>query len=244
MIQVIAFDFGGTLFSTSGMGRFTPELRKTFADSTIVNLGCAPDFAQAAFDRYVEAWKERRAKSTSLPERETSSAQLLSEALSSLGAQAEHSQILAILNAFHTKESELFMPLPSVVQAVTDLAQNGYRLCIVSNNPWSESIHASLRRFEIDGHFEDVIVSCDIGYRKPHRKIFDELLVRVNTRPSQILFVGDSFFHDIETPMALGLRTCLVDFEGLNKNSQKEHAHKADFFLTHFAELRPILDRS
>ena len=94
-----------------------------------------------------------------------------------------------------------------------------------------------MRRFNVDHLFNEIVVSCDVGYCKPHGQIFNELLRRLDLAPSHVLFVGDSYSHDIETPNSMGMRTCLVDFEGLNKNSQLEHAGKADLFLTEFSEL-------
>lgn len=117
------------------------------------------------------------------------------------------------------------------------LHKNRHRLCIVSNNPWSESIVASLRRFNIDHLFAEIVVSCDVGYRKPHRYIFSELLRRLDLAPSEVLFAGDPCPHDVETPKSMGMRTCLVDFEGLNKNSQLEHSTRADLYLTDFSKL-------
>lgn len=53
--------------------------------------------------------------------------------------------------------------------------------------------------------------------------------------------MGDSYPHDIETPKSMGMKTCLVDFEDRNKNSQLEDSVKADHFLTRFSELLSAL---
>ena len=151
--------------------------------------------------------------------------------------------MIKILNAFHSKESELFSPLPAVVESLPDLINRGHRLCIVSNNPWSESIRASLRRHRIEHCFEGVIVSCDVGYRKPHREIFEEMQRQMMVTYSDILFVGDSYSHDIEMPKKMGMQTCLVDFEGLNKNNQKNRSKDSDLFLTRFDQLLQQADK-
>lgn len=241
MIKTIAFDFGGTLFSTAKMGTFTPAMTDVFVNGVTQELNCSRERAEQIFKAYTDAWKSRRARGGDLPKRETSSYDLLQATLSEVGAKLTKDQMIKILNAFHSEESEQFTPLQYVVESLPRLAEGGYRLCIVSNNPWAESIRASLRRHEIESFFERIIVSCDVGFRKPHRQIFDELFKQVGLPATEILFVGDSFTHDTKMPKKLGMRTCLVDFEGFNKNGQRERARDADLFLTRFDQLLPSL---
>lgn len=237
MIRAIAFDFGGTLFSTAKMGLFTPEMTNVFLESVTRELECSQETAEQIFKAYTTVWKSRRARGGELPERELSSLNLLQLALSEVDTTLPEAQLIKILNAFHSEESKQFAPLPNVVQSLPKLAEAGYRLCIVSNNPWSESIRASLRHHKIESLFERIIVSCDVGFRKPHRQIFDELLRQLDIPASEILFVGDSFTHDTEMPKKLGMRTCLVDLDGTNKNGQTVRASDADIFLTQFDQL-------
>lgn len=239
MVQVIAFDFGGTLFSTAKMGAFTPTMTDAFIEHLIQELGCSHTYAQTIFESYTNAWKSRRASGGDLPEKETSSLDLLQLALSEVAAKLDKKQMVALLNEFHSKESGLFTPFNGVVESLPILAEQGYRLCVVSNNPWAEAIRASFRSYGIASIFERLIISCDVGYRKPHRQIFAELLTQVNVPASEILFVGDSYVHDIKTPKKLGMKTCLVDFEGTNKNGQQEWVQDVDLFLTLFDQLIP-----
>lgn len=236
-IRAIAFDFGGTLFSTAKMGTFTPSMSDTFLGGISQELQCPLNEAEQVFEGYAKAWKLRRARGGDLPEKELSSFDLLQSALSEVKKSLNKDQMIKVLNAFHAKESELFTPLVNVVEITPVLAKAGYRLCIVSNNPWSESIGASLRRHNLEGLFERIIVSCDVGYRKPHPQIFESLLKHLALSPSEILFVGDSYDHDIETPKKMGMRTCLVDFEGTNKNGQRDRVADADIFLNQFDQL-------
>jgi HAD superfamily hydrolase (TIGR01549 family) len=241
MIRAIAFDFGGTLFSTARMGTFTPRMTDTFIAGVARELQCSREIAENVFAAYCDLWKARRARGGDLPERETSSLDLLESATSNAGASLTRDQMVAILNAFHSEESKQFTPLSHVLESLPELGKMGYRLCIVGNNPWAESILASLRRYGVESIFDHVVVSCDVGFRKPHRPIFDDLMARIGFDASKILFVGDSFVHDIEVPKAMGMKTCLVDFEGTNKNNQKEEASQADLFLTSFDQLGPAL---
>lgn len=159
MINAIAFDFGGTLFSTARMSQFTPNMIEAFVEQVAVSLTCSRERSELAFASYAEAWKSRRARGEDLPEKEISSANLLQTALSSHNESLDQSQIIKILNKFHSIESEQFTPLAGVIESLGELADAGYQLSIVSNNPWSESIRASLRRYEIESYFNHMIIS-------------------------------------------------------------------------------------
>lgn len=241
LIRTIAFDFGGTLFSTARMGEFNSTMVETFVLAASRELGCSREVALRLFAEFSIAWRARRSRSSDFPEQETSSQDLLRGALSKLGADLTMDQIVAILNAFHGEEAKQFTPFIGVVETLRTLRTEGFTLCIVSNNPWTESIMASLKAHGIQSLFDHVVVSCDVGYRKPHQPIFDQLIANLGHKASQILFVGDSYAHDIVVPKKLGMGTCLVDLEGRNKNNQIENFSEADFFLTQFDHLIPAL---
>ena len=234
MTTAIAFDFGGTLFSTANMSQLTSPAVEVFVAQTANVLDGSRDHATEVVANFIELWKKRRKQAADIPERERSSADLLREALSAVGMQLASDELIGILNAFHSKEAEQFTPFPKVVETLKALAAQGKRLAIIANNPWRESIASSLRRYGVEHAFEQLVVSCDIGYRKPHPRIFEELLRCFDLPAHDIMIVGDSFIHDIETPRKMGFRTCLVDLEGASRNQQQDHVHDADVFLTEF----------
>ncbi len=53
-ISAIAFDFGGTLFSTAKMGRFDAEMKSTFSKQAQAEAQCSKEKAESIFDRYIE----------------------------------------------------------------------------------------------------------------------------------------------------------------------------------------------
>jgi putative hydrolase of the HAD superfamily len=54
------------------------------------------------------------------------------------------------------------------------------------------------------------LISASVGWRKPHRKIFDEALKRLQVVDDEVVFVGDSPFEDIKGAKAAGLKTGFV----------------------------------
>jgi putative hydrolase of the HAD superfamily len=50
------------------------------------------------------------------------------------------------------------------------------------------------------------VYSCDVGYRKPHRRIFETALEQLGVQPHEAVFIGDSYHADIAGAERIGLR--------------------------------------
>ncbi|MCE9590701.1 MAG: HAD family hydrolase [Planctomycetes bacterium] len=96
---------------------------------------------------------------------------------------------------------------PGTRETLADLRRRGYRMAIVSNT--------FVPGFVIDRHlgelgllefFPQRVYSCDVGYRKPDRRIFHEALGRVGVRPDEAVFVGDLLDADVEGARRAGMR--------------------------------------
>jgi len=89
-----------------------------------------------------------------------------------------------------------------------------YRLVLASNyvGPWAKRI------LESNGwlpHFHWSLVSSDCGFRKPSRQFFLELLKISGASPSEVLMIGDSVVSDVYGATAAGLRSILLDRNGI-----------------------------
>ncbi len=66
-------------------------------------------------------------------------------------------------------------------------------------NGFAEIQHAKLNRFpDLRERARAVIISEEVGYLKPHPKLFDVATRRAGTVPEAILYVGDSYHSDVE----------------------------------------------
>jgi len=72
-------------------------------------------------------------------------------------------------------------------------------------------VEAALAAFAIRDRFEVVVVSADVGWRKPHPEIFRETLRRMGMGPDQAVFVGDTPDADVLGPQGVGLDTIWID---------------------------------
>jgi FMN phosphatase YigB (HAD superfamily) len=82
------------------------------------------------------------------------------------------------------------------------------KLAIVSNTfiPGA-TVDRHLELVDLKSFFPVRIYSSDIGYRKPHRRIFQEALRRLGVSAHHSLFVGDLVKADIVGAMRMGMRT-------------------------------------
>ncbi|ODS31448.1 MAG: Phosphoglycolate phosphatase [Candidatus Scalindua rubra] len=105
------------------------------------------------------------------------------------------------------RELDIYEDSESTLKA---LRQKGFRLVAVTNTAWSgELIEGDLRRFGVASFFEAVIVSSDIGYRKPSPVIFERALRELGLDASECIFVGDSIIEDIQGAQQMGMRAIL-----------------------------------
>ena len=84
------------------------------------------------------------------------------------------------------------------------------KIGLVSNAARSSATYRRmLRAFDIYDYFDDLTISCEVGFLKPRREIFDRALKSLGVRPSEALHVGDLFRADIVGAVSLGMNASL-----------------------------------
>jgi putative hydrolase of the HAD superfamily len=97
-----------------------------------------------------------------------------------------------------------FEVLPGVVDALAHLRACGLALAVVAN--WDYGLHEHLRRHGLARWFDAVIVSAEVGARKPDPAPFREALRRLGVEPARAIHVGDHMPHDEQGALAAGMR--------------------------------------
>jgi HAD superfamily hydrolase (TIGR01549 family) len=67
----------------------------------------------------------------------------------------------------------------------------------VSNTVSSVEVPQALRQMEITGCFETVILSCQIGIRKPDPALLLEATRRMDIEPAACAYIGDRHDRDV-----------------------------------------------
>jgi HAD superfamily hydrolase (TIGR01549 family) len=97
---------------------------------------------------------------------------------------------------------------PDTLETLQWLAERGFRLGSVTNRGYGgPRFWEELRDLGLAELFEVVAVSCDIGYMKPHPRIFEYALEAMSLAPEETAMVGDSLRADVEGARAQGMMT-------------------------------------
>jgi HAD superfamily hydrolase (TIGR01662 family) len=95
---------------------------------------------------------------------------------------------------------------PDVITTLQWLRDRGIRLAAVTNRGYSgPRFHEEMRDLGLTDLFEATVVSCDVGYMKPHPRIFHYALERMRVEAEETVMVGDSLRADVEGAKTLGM---------------------------------------
>src|SRR5262245_33565173 len=83
---------------------------------------------------------------------------------------------LPVLLTTHRHELSKAIVFPPHHLAVLDALRARYRLGVVSNFDYTPTAHGVLEREGIAGHFDSIVVSDQVGWRKPKAVIFETAL--------------------------------------------------------------------
>lgn len=82
-----------------------------------------------------------------------------------------------------------------------------YPMALCSNFTHAETARAILRDANFEEHLTSVVISEELGIRKPRPEIFQAVVDALGCAPGELLHVGDNLRADVEGAAAVGLRT-------------------------------------
>jgi HAD superfamily hydrolase (TIGR01549 family) len=130
-----------------------------------------------------------------------------------MGGDAPAARDLAVEMTRAWERSENFDLYDDVLPVLGDLRSRGLKLGLVSNGGREISDFVAHHGLDVDC----AIASRAHGWIKPHESIFRAALELIDAVPGEAAMVGDSVEDDIEGAAALGMRTVLIDREGLHQ---------------------------
>jgi YjjG family noncanonical pyrimidine nucleotidase len=92
-------------------------------------------------------------------------------------------------------------------EQILSLLKDKYPLGIITNGI-SESQRKRLRAGNIDELFQSIVISDEVGIRKPKKEIFEIALGDFKLSNKEVLFVGDSLQDDYHGAMNSGIDFC------------------------------------
>jgi len=148
-------------------------------------------------------------------EGKVSSIEFFKKVKSSLELDMEYSEFLPIWNDIFF-EKELNKKIQNFLMAI----KGKYKLVMVSN---INEAHCEFlkKKMPIFGEFDKLILSYEIGFRKPAKEIYDAALRSVNTTPSKAFYVDDRA-DLIEAASKFGIKGMTLDGEEAFKKIVEE----------------------
>ncbi len=101
-------------------------------------------------------------------------------------------------------------PLDPEAKSVLSELQGRYKLALISNFDHPPHVHRLLDELALRPFFDAVVVSGDVGVKKPDPAIFIPALEQTGLATDEVLFVGDSPEDDVAGAKAAGLRPVLI----------------------------------
>jgi len=205
-VKAVLFDFGDTLVSFED---FNYKASLTALHQTLVENGVVTPYEK--FGKTYFKVRDQLYREADSSFREFNFRVRVSRTLSELGFSLDSTdpRIIRSVEAFMNpliKSLKLEKHAPIVLQ---ELMQK-YKLGLVSNFAYPPAIKQSLRQFRLSKFFDVVIISGDIGWRKPSPRIFERALAALHVSASEAVFVGDAPLHDIAGARQVGMKTVLL----------------------------------
>lgn len=114
-----------------------------------------------------------------------------------------------------------------------------FRLGVVSNFDYTPTAHRILERAGISGCLQAVVVSEEVGWRKPRAEIFQEAFRRLSIEPGTTLFVGDRPEIDVAGAHGVGMDVAWVN---PGREPFPDGLRPPTYELAGLADLRGVLE--
>ena len=101
---------------------------------------------------------------------------------------------------------EMYDDVPAVLR---QLAASGLRIGLISNT--HRCLASFQSHFELQGLVSATVSSSDHGLMKPHPSIFKAALQLLGVDAPDAVMVGDSYKHDVQGALAVGMRAVLLN---------------------------------
>ncbi len=195
-IKGIAFDLGSTLIEFHG--EWVDVLKQQSIDlaRSLIDHGLALDpeaftarhreIVDQFYTQGQQDWIEFTAEHT------------LKLSLSEFGYPNVSDQIIKdALSASFAHGEGLWRPFIDAYHTLDQLKARGYKLGIISNARDAANVHRLIDNAQLRSWFDPILISADVGVRKPNPRIFKVLLDKWQLSPDEVIMVGDMLGADV-----------------------------------------------
>jgi putative hydrolase of the HAD superfamily len=158
-------------------------------------------YAGVDTDVMTRAWQETHLERSTGPLAEN-----VLEVLTRAGADPAHAEAVSEMRRAHTRKA--LVARDGAIETLEELKRRGLELGLISvcsgdvEDVWDETTLAP--------HFDDVVLSCAVGLRKPDPAIYQLSCERLGVEPEECLFVGDGANDELAGAERVGMRAVCI----------------------------------
>jgi putative hydrolase of the HAD superfamily len=129
-----------------------------------------------------------------------------------LAKQANHREdarfAVRIVPALEQMHQAPMVQIPGAEDCLVRLKHAGCAIAVCSN--WGWDLRDDLRPTGLAAYIDTYLTSAQVGFRKPHPRIYQAALDANDSRAKNAIFVGDNVRTDVLGPQNAGIRAILL----------------------------------
>jgi putative hydrolase of the HAD superfamily len=131
----------------------------------------------------------------------------ISAALKGMGyaIEPDDPRISSAVESYFSAFFDYCHPIPGTL-AMLETLRGSYRLGLLSNFTHAPAALKLIDLLGLAGFFEVVLISGEMGFRKPHPLVFDKLAGALGVDGGEMLYVGDDTEADIGGALSAGIQ--------------------------------------
>lgn len=204
----------------------------------------------ALYQEFVEAYDRVALKYLEIrrtTHREVNNRVWIAEALKNLDLNlGEDNQVLCKAADAYFRPYVESIYVPEYVAPLLSDIRSSFKIGLITNFTHAPAVHDILQRNNLEWLFDSVVISDEIGWRKPHQNIFQRFLNDVSADGPDALFIGDDTKYDIEGAKNVGMRAILLRnkdtmFDETYYTTMEKQNSKPDVTLKSLYQVRDYL---
>ncbi|MHA1269682.1 MAG: TIGR02253 family HAD-type hydrolase [Candidatus Helarchaeota archaeon] len=151
--------------------------------------------------------------------------------------------VQAAVNAYHDIKFTYIKPFDDVIPFFKEIKKKYKSIKIaVLTDGLPDKQYEKILRLKIHPYLNDIIISDEVGVRKPNPEIYKLALGRLNIKANETIYIGDHYETDILPAKKIGIHTVFIHRKSKYDRELNEII-MPDFEINNIYELFPIIEQ-
>jgi FMN phosphatase YigB (HAD superfamily) len=210
MIKAVLFDLGDTLWHFPNMPPHIKVREETVRriNALLLRWGIEPEGALFFLGRDIRLAVEREtAEAYRTDYVSPNYVELCAEVAATFGLRLSDEQTLELWDAWNLGGQFFGRTLfPDALDTLSWLRERGFKVGAVTDRAYGgPRFMAELEEYGLEPYLQEVTISSNVGYVKPHPRIFQHALDALAVEAAETMMVGDSLRCDVVGAKGLGM---------------------------------------